>query len=357
MLSLLVPSDSYSQNIDSTQIGKKYPYFLPLLGKKAYEKGYVLQKPHGFMMSTLFNRQGIILNNMELAFVGEGEEPDYSVLQPVADLIEFGPSQGRINTLNFRFDTWLLPFFNIGGYYGKVWGEQTVTLTAPIELSSTTDIRGQYYGLNVMGVIPIKPFVLNVDYGWSWTTNERLDKPVLVKVSGMRLIYRLPSKRPDRFVAIWGGAQFQNLTSQTSGKIGLDEALNLDGDALDALDARIDEANASIGELESAWDDYTMSPEWDELGRLEQARQEATYNFVHGAATAIVGAGENASSFLRDLSTSDVYYKFNKRLEYEWNMLLGINWQLNNTWQVRSEYGFLKSKQQLMLMLSYRFGL
>ena len=354
---ILLPNKAFSQDIDSTQIGKKYPYFFPFLGKKAYEKGYVLQKPHGFMMSTLFNKQGIILENMDLAFAGDGEEPNFETLEPIADLIEFGPSEGRINTLNFRFDTWVLPFINVGGYYGKVWGEQTVTLTAPIELSSTTDIRGQYYGLNIMGVIPIKPFVLNADYGWSWTTNERLDKPVLVKVSGLRLIYRLPSKRPDRFVAIWGGTQFQNLTSRTSGNIGLDEALNLDGEALDALDARIDNSNANISDLETAWIDYTMSPEWDQLGRIEQAKQQATYDLVHSAATTIVSAGESASSFLRDLSTSDVYYRFDKRLEYEWNMLLGVNWQLNQTWQIRTEYGFLKSKQQLMFMASYRFGL
>ena len=346
-----------AQGIDSTQIGKKYPYFFPFLGKKAYEKGYVLQKPHGIMVSSLFNKQGIVLDNMELAFAKDGEEPNFETLQPVADKIIFGPSEGRINTLNFRFDTWILPFFSIGGYYGRVWGEQTVVLTAPIAINSTTDIIGQYYGLNLLAVIPLGPVNLAADYGWSWTTNERLDEPVLVKVSGLRAIYRFPSKTPGRFIAIWGGAQLQNLDSRTSGNIALDEALGLDGATLDALDERLDNLNNGIQELETAWSDYTQSSEYMNLRPGEKLKQDATYATVLGIATTIEGAGSSASDFLRDLSTSDVYYKFDKKLEHPWNMLLGINWQLNPTWQFRSEYGFLKSKQQLMLSVNYRFGI
>ena len=45
----------YSQKIDSTQIGKKYPYIFPILGKKAFEKGYNLPKPHGFMITSIFS--------------------------------------------------------------------------------------------------------------------------------------------------------------------------------------------------------------------------------------------------------------------------------------------------------------
>ena len=362
---------SHGQGFDSTQIGKKYPFLFPILGKKAYAKGYKLPLPHGIMVSTLFNKQGLILDDMELAFTGEGEEPNFSTLQPIADLIIFGPSDGRINTLNFRFDTWLLPFFSIGGYYGRIWGEQTIRLTSPVVIESDTDIVGQYYGFNLLGVAPLGPINIAADYSWSWTTNERLDKPVLVKVSGLRLIYRIPSKNPERFVAIWGGAQFQKLDSKTSGQIGLGEALGLDGAALDELDSRLDNLNQGVSDaqqqvdnLEMAWTDYTSSPAWDDLGRVEQARQQATYDVVYGVAntivtvgTGIADAGQGVHNFLTDLSTSTVHYKFNKRLEHEWNMLLGVNWQISPIWQIRSEYGFLKSKQQLMISLNYRFGL
>ena len=37
------------KKIDSSQIGKEYPYVLPILGKQAYAKGYQLQRPFGII--------------------------------------------------------------------------------------------------------------------------------------------------------------------------------------------------------------------------------------------------------------------------------------------------------------------
>mgnify|MGYP006396565429 CR=1 FL=1 len=327
---IAISASGIAQDADSTAVKEEYPYILPILGKKAYEKGHRLQLPFGFSVSTLFNKQGIILDNFSMAFTQNDEVPDFERLQPISDLIVFGPSDGRINTLNFRFDTWLLPFFNVGGYYGRVWGEQTVTLTAPINLESVTDITGQYYGFNLLGVVPVGPVVLSADYSWSWTTNERLDKPVLVEVSGIRVIKRfLNKRRPDRFWAVWAGAQFQKLDNQTSGKIDLKEALNIE--------------EGSIDELDNQWDAYKMTPAYEDLPAGEKIRQEAAYQIIRGA---VVGLAETT-----------VHYKFEKRLEHEWNMVLGGNYQFNDHWQARLEYGFLQSKQQVMLMMTYRFGL
>lgn len=328
LLALAFPASG--QEADSTAVKGEYPYVLPILGKKAYEKGHRLQLPFGFSVSTLFNKQGIILDNFSMAFTQGDEVPDFERLQPISDLIVFGPSDGRINTLNFRFDTWVLPFFNIGGYYGRVWGEQTVTLTAPIALESVTDITGQYYGFNLLGVAPIGPVILSADYSWSWTTNDRLDKPVLVEVSGIRVIKRFVNKRrSDRFWAVWGGAQFQKLANQTSGKIDLKEALNIEEGAIDDIDAQ--------------WEAYKMTPAYEDLPPGDKIRQEAAFQVIRGA---IVGLAETT-----------VHYKFDKRLEHEWNMVLGGNYQFNDHFQLRGEYGFLQSKQQVMIMMTYRFGL
>lgn len=252
---------AFGQEAYSAAVEGEYPYVLPILGKKAYEKGHRLQLPFGFSVSTLFNRQGIVLDHFSMAFTQGKEVPDFERLQPIGDLTVFGPSDGRINTLNFRFDTWLLPFFNVGGYYGGVWGEQTLTLTAPINLKSVTDINGQCYGFNLLGVVPLRPVVLCADYSWSWTTNERLDKPVLVEVSGIRVIRCfLNKRRPDRFWAVWAGAQFQNLENQTSGKIDLKEALNIEAGSIDQLD--------------NPWEAYKQSPglHGSALGRACKAR-------------------------------------------------------------------------------------
>ena len=328
----LISHFSLGQTIDSTQIGKEYPYVLPILGKKAYAKGYELQKPFGVMLGSLFNKQGIIIDNFEMA-LGDGTTPPTSYF-PLDGILDFGPSQGRINTLNARLDAWILPFFSVGGYFGEVWGEQDITFSVAGSdlIKSTTDIRGKYYGINLLGVAPLGPVNIAADYSWSWTTNSRLDKPVLVNVSGIRVIKRIMTPTKGRFWAIWGGAQFQKLDNQTSGNIAFDEALGITEEDKQNLDNHWN--SFKNNEVPNGNGQY-----WDELNALQKAQATATYNLVRGVVD------------------TDVYYKFNKRLEHEWNMLLGFNYQHNDKWQFRGEYGFLKSKQQLMLSLNYRFGL
>jgi hypothetical protein len=136
-------------------------------------------------------------------------------------------------------------------------------------------------------------------------------------------------KDPNKFWAVWAGAQYQNLASQTSGKIGLGEALNLTPEDLEEFDMR--------------WEEYTMSPEWDALSPAEKIRATAAYNIVRGAA--------------ENLADTTVHYKFDKRLRYEWNMVIGGTYVFNKHWAIRGEYGFLQEKQSLMFQVAYNFGL
>lgn len=323
---------TYGQTIDSTQIGKEYPYKLPFLGKQAYAKGYEIQKPLGFMFGTIFNKQGIVLNDFEMAIGGE-DETDL-VYKSLDGILDFGPSEGRINTMNFRADAWILPFLSVGAYFGKVWGEQTITFSLLGNenlISSTTDIRGQYYGLSVLGVAPLGPVALAVDYSRSWTTNENLDKPVGVNVAGIRVIRRIPTSKKGRFWAIWGGAQFMELDNQTSGNIAFDEALGVTEEDKQNMDNQW--GRFTNGDIPNGNGQF-----WGELTPSEKLRHQAAYGLVSG------------------LVDSTVYYKFIKELEYDYNMVLGFNYQSSPRWQYRVEYGFLKSKQQLMAMVSYRFG-
>ena len=316
-ITLVNPNESKAQEIDSTQIGKEYPYVLPILGKKAYAKGYVLQKPFGIMASSLWTKQGIVLENFEMDFVQGPGQPDFDRLDWLTDLIIFGPSEGRINTINFRGDAWVLPFLNVGGYYGRVWGDQTIVLEAPIAIESTTDINGQYYGFGFLIPIPIGPLVLMADYNASWTTNERLDKPVLVHVTGGRLVKRFMTKKRGRFFAAWAGTQFQFLASRTSGNIPLNEALDPDGSFQQKLDDWYNGLDPN-------------SPIYDRATEL--------YNELSG------------------LINTTVYYQFDKRLEYNWQFILGLNYQHSPNWQFRAEWGFLRRKAQINLGLNYRFG-
>lgn len=109
-----------------------------------------------------------------------------------------------INTMNFRTDAQVLPFLSVGGYYGKVQGEQTISFSLLGNenlIESTTDINGKYYGISILGVAPLEPVALAVDYSRSWTNNVNLDEPVNVNVAGIRIIKRIPTRKKGRF---WG---------------------------------------------------------------------------------------------------------------------------------------------------------
>lgn len=308
----------HAQGFDSTQIGKEYPYAFPILGKKAYTRGYKLPLPHGIMINSVWNKQNIVIQDFEMAFLPTGDPFDESDYRDWSDIIVFGPSTGRINTLSFRASTWILPFFSIGLNYGEVWGEQVIRLTAPINLESTTDIVGRYYGLDFLAVAPIGPVNLALNWSPNWTTNERLNDPVRVDVLSARVIYNFPiGQKPDRFFGFWVGAQFQKLASTTEGSIPLDEAIGGDGE----LQGKVDE--------------------W--YNGLTQ-RQQDLY-------------GDRIKEGFDNLLDTTVYYRFKKRLEEDYNLLIGAQYQFNRTWQLRAEYGSVNSKQQLLLSLNYAFGL
>ena len=171
---------------------------------------------------------------------------------------------------------------------------------------------------NLVGVVPLKFVKLQGDYTMSFSTNNLLSKPVKVEVAGMRVIKNWQvGRNPDMFIGIWLGAQFQFLEAKTEGKIPLNEALDPDGN----FQMRIDD-----------WYD----------GLTDQ--QKALY-------------GDRIYNGLNDFVNTTVHYRFDKRLEYNWNMLAGLQWQINRTWQYRAEFGFMRNKQQLFTGLNYRFGI
>lgn len=313
-----------AQGIDSTQIGKKYPYLLPIWGDKAYQRGIKLPLPHGVMINSIYNEQNILIENFEMA-INDGDFNDLS------DIIVFGPSSADIKTVNARFDTWIFPFLSVGGFYGQYTGTTTVNLVAPIEFGATSNADGAYWGFNTVGVFPAGPVVISADYSWTWSQNDLLNKPVRVDVSGIRVIknFAVNKNKPDMFVGIWAGAQFQKLGAQTDGEINLGDLVDPD--------------NSKLDEIDQDWADYMASPEYDALSPVGKQLAEDMYNGIR--------------DFYDEALDTTIKYKFNKQLEYNWNMLLGGQWQIDRRWQFRAEYGFLKSKQSFMASLNYRFGI
>jgi len=61
--------NGFSQVADttSTSLGE-YPYVLPFLGQGAYDRGYDLPLPFNISIGSVYNKQGILLDNLSVAF-------------------------------------------------------------------------------------------------------------------------------------------------------------------------------------------------------------------------------------------------------------------------------------------------
>jgi hypothetical protein len=88
-----------------------YPYLFPLLGKKAYKRGYDVLYPWGISGIYFTQRQDILIEHTLIGLNG-GEKVD------VSNIIEFGPIVATTNAYTIRPDVWILPFLNLYGVLG-----------------------------------------------------------------------------------------------------------------------------------------------------------------------------------------------------------------------------------------------
>jgi hypothetical protein len=84
---------------------------------------------------------------------------------------------------------------------------------------------------------------------------------------------------------------------------------------------------------------------------------KAKYN---AANRALSRAGEilsSADNAINTITTSTVQYSMDKRPKDPWNFIVGSQFQLNKSWMLRGEFGFLGSRTQYLVGLQFRFGL
>ncbi|MCT4624734.1 MAG: hypothetical protein N4A46_14025, partial [Schleiferiaceae bacterium] len=200
----------------------EYNYVFPIWGQQVYRKGFDIPYPAGIMANYAWVSQNIILENMQL-----GLKTD-NVDIPLTDVsfIQFGDNTNESYSINVRPDLWVFPFLNVYGIFGGGQSTTNVELTYPVTLTSSVTQSIRTAGFGVMGAFGIGPAWLSVDANWTWSKPELLDKPVLVRILGIRLGHTFTFKnRPDRNVAFWIGGFRMQMQSETVGQISLRDAL------------------------------------------------------------------------------------------------------------------------------------
>jgi len=362
---LLVTSQTFSQVYSNKVVGKKnqseidslktqeYPYVLPIWGDKATKKGFKLPLSAGISVNYLTQKSDLVIDNLNIGF---NNGPMYNV----DEIIRFNNSVAEADVLTIRPDIWLFPFLNVYAILGKAKTSTAISAgiwlpdsennwTELTSFSSKANFDATSFGLGVTPTIGIGGGWLALDMNVAWSDVDALDKPVTTFVFGPRLGKTFKFKKPDSNIALWVGGFRVHLSSETNGSLALSEVIPEND-----LQQKVDDGIIKVEERKVAVDDW-----WNNLSNLEQnspvniAKYE-TANRVLDKTGNLLNSIDGA---LSNAGTATVQYSLDKKLKDMWNFIIGSQYQLNRSWMLRAEYGFLGSRTQFMASLQYRFGL
>ncbi|WP_163718111.1 hypothetical protein [Mangrovibacterium lignilyticum] len=315
----------YSQLQPGDTIKAGYPYRFPLLGAKAYEKGFDIPYPWGGMLNFFAAKQDIEITEIGVGLT-DGVLPDIP-LTDLGDLIEFGELNARVTSLNIRPDLWVLPFLDVYGIFGKTWAETTVELTYPVTMKTVAELSGTSYGFGLTGAGGLGKFFFVLDGNWVWTNMSNFKDPVKTKNFSFRIgkAFKL-AKAPESNIALWAGAMRIKMGGVTEGSIGLYDLL--------------------------------PSETWDR--RDEIVEQYWTWYDNEASLPQKVLADKILTPIMNKLGEADgsgmINYRIRKQPKQEWNMLIGGQYQFDKHHQFRVEAGVFGNRKSLLLSYNYRFG-
>ena len=290
---------------------KNYDQIFPIWGRNVIEKGFDIPYPVGINANYLYMDQGIFIGNLGLS---TNEKPTV----PVGDFVQFGEARTVVNTVNARLDLWLFPFLNVYGMFGEGWSSTSVTLTEPIDLETTVDQQGTYYGFGATLAAGYKKTWFSVDANISWSDLEKLEEPVQVFVVGIRVGRTIKVFKNHR-LALWAGTMFQKFDTGTNGTVNMSEVLP--------------------GTISDKINDIPNKPGFSEL---PDRVQQTVLDII--------------DEFNNRYESAKINYSIDKGPATPWNLLIGANYEFNKTWQLRMEAGLIK-RWSLLVNLNYRFKL
>ena len=300
----------------------EYKYIFPVLGQGAYKEGFDIPYPVGIMGNYMWMDQGLKIDNLQLGLKTDGLDIPLTGV----DFIEFGKNTNTSYTFNVRPDIWVLPFLNVYGIFGYGETHTEVNLTVPIVMKSVVDQSISTVGVGVMGAGGLGPVWFSVDANWTWNKPELLDEATRVNVLGLRIGHTFVFKnQPQSNIALWVGTMSIKMDSDTIGEIKLKDALPTETwDRRDEIVADYRDWYDALTPVKKAAVDATVVP--DIVDKLEAADGDAI-----------------------------VRYGIDKQVKERWNGLIGIQYQYNKHWMLRSEAGLIGDRKSLLISLNYRF--
>lgn len=320
-----VRQEKHEAYVDSLK-NLKYNRVFPFWGQKAYSRGIDLQYPLGIMANFFWMDQGIIIDNFQLGFDNAYDGLIDFPLQQLSDsILAFGNNKNQSWSLNVRPDIWVFPFIDIYGIFGYGRSKTTIEVNAfqytpnPITFTSEVEQGITTYGVGALFAGGLGPIWLSADINVTWNKPELLEKATFANVVGLRMgkVFKF-NRRPQSNISVWIGTMFVTMQSETLGQIALRDAIPDFDNVKDQLIKDLEDKKGETGIIGDKL-----------IDRLIEEIENRN--------------GESAVS-----------YGMDKQVKAHWNGLVGVQYQINKTWQLRAEGGVVGDRKSFLLSLNYR---
>jgi hypothetical protein len=278
------------------------------------------------MANYFWVNQGIDINNFQLGFENAYDGLLDFPLQPLSDsILDFGNNSNRSWSFNVRPDLWIFPFIDLYGIFGYGQSQTTIEVNAfqytsnPIRFTSVVDQGITTYGAGVLLAGGVGPVWISMDNNITWNKPELLDEATMAWVMGLRMgkLFRFKNK-PQSNLSFWAGTMYLSMQSKTIGAIALRDAIPDFDNTKQQLIQDLEDKKGETGIIGDKLIDRLIE-------EIEQRNGE-----------------------------SEVSYAMDKKAKKPWNALIGMQYQINKTWQFRAEGG-LGNRKSILLSLNYRF--
>ncbi|EMG9192007.1 hypothetical protein V5358_003605, partial [Morganella morganii] len=229
---------------DATRPSESKSRILPIWGDEARARGYDLPEPFGVGYNYMNLRQDIVVDKIGFIMptkivVGEG-----LFKASVEGInIDAGHTREKTETHMLKLDSWVFPFMNVYGLYGKTKGKSDTTLAGGsvdvkmfgkihnINLDSKIegqpfklDFEGKTYGAGVTFAGAYEQFFGTVDVNYTKTNLDILDGDIKALVVSPRVGYEfvfspLIAGQGNTKLQVWTGAMYQDITQRFKGDI------------------------------------------------------------------------------------------------------------------------------------------
>lgn len=200
---------------------------LPIWGDEARARGYDLPEPFGVGYTYMNLRQDVVVDK-----IGFNSSTKFGQRMLSKVLIDVGHTRSSNESHMLKLDSWIFPFMNVYGIYGKTKGSSTAQLNS-VTFSGKNlvnnqpfilDYEGKSYGGGFTLAGGYNQFFGTFDLNYTKTNLDILDGDIKALVITPRVGYEfifspLISGQGNTKLQVWTGAMYQDITQRFKGDV------------------------------------------------------------------------------------------------------------------------------------------